>query len=79
MQDILKEYGPAILTVVAILALIALITLLIGSDEASPVGQAFASLISDFFESAQEAAQLGGVDTSLPAAGTDTPAAAATP
>ena len=55
MQDILKEYGPAIITVVAILALIALVTALIGSDADSPIGKAFMGLIDGFFKNAQQA------------------------
>ncbi|MBQ1597574.1 MAG: hypothetical protein IIT72_02655 [Lachnospiraceae bacterium] len=55
MQDILKEYGPALITVVAILALIAVITVLIGHDGNSVVGSAFKSLIDGFFESAKNA------------------------
>ncbi|MBQ5430388.1 MAG: hypothetical protein IIU28_01900 [Lachnospiraceae bacterium] len=57
MQDILKEYGPALITVVAILALIAVITVLIGHDGSSVVGTAFKNLINGFFESAQNAAK----------------------
>lgn len=52
MQDILKEYGPALITVVAILALIALVTFLIGKDGGSVVGKAFSNLITDFFSKA---------------------------
>ena len=52
MQDLIREYGGALITVVAILALIAVISVLIGSDEGSVVGQAFSGLISHFFESA---------------------------
>ncbi len=52
MQEIIKEYGPTLITVMAIVALVALIIALIGSDEKSIVGQAFASLIQDFFEKA---------------------------
>ena len=54
MQDILKEYGPDLITVVAILALIALVTFLIGKDESSVVGKAFSSLISGFFSNASK-------------------------
>lgn len=54
MQDILKEYGPALITVVAILALIALVTFLIGKDEGSVVGKAFSDLISGFFSNASK-------------------------
>lgn len=56
MQDILKEYGPAIITVIAIIALIGLVTFLIGSGGDSVVGKAFSGLISDFFTKAQTAA-----------------------
>lgn len=55
MQDILKEYGPAIITVIAIVALIGLISFLIGHDGSSIVGQAFSSLITNFFNSAGKA------------------------
>jgi len=50
MQDILKEYGPALITVIAILALIALVVFLIGSDTGSVVGEAFSNLIKGFFD-----------------------------
>lgn len=56
MQDVLKEYGPALITVVAIIALIAVISFLIGHDADSIVGKAFSGLISSFFEKAQGAA-----------------------
>ncbi len=49
MQDILKEYGPALITVVAIITLITLITFLIGHDGSSVVGGAFSQLIGNFF------------------------------
>ncbi len=59
MQDILKEYGPALITVVAIITLIALITFLIGKNDHSIVGTAFAQLINNFFSSANSAAGVG--------------------
>lgn len=55
MQDILKEYGPAIITVIAIIALIGLISFLIGHDSSSIVGKAFSNLINNFFSSAGKA------------------------
>jgi K+ transporter len=58
MQDIIKEYGPALITVVAIIALVALVTFLIGRDGTSVVGKAFSGLISNFFSSASSA---GGI------------------
>ena len=56
MQDVLKEYGPALITVVAIIALITVISFLIGHDGSSVVGKAFESLIEGFFEQAENAA-----------------------
>ncbi len=53
MQDIIKEYGPAIITVVVIGALIVLLRALIGDgEESSIVGDAFSSLITNFFNNA---------------------------
>ncbi len=52
MQDIIKEYGPAIISVAVIGAMIVLITFLVGSDNTSIVGQAFESMIQGFFDSA---------------------------
>ena len=60
MQDILKEYGPAIITVVSIVALIGLISFLIGTDAGSVVGQAFSELISGVFKSAESAGGITG-------------------
>jgi L-asparagine transporter-like permease len=66
MQDILKEYGPALITVVAILALIALVTFLIGKDGGSVVGKAFSNLITDFFSKATGTVS-SGQSTTTPA------------
>ena len=52
MQDIIREYGPAVISVVVIGAMIALVTFLIGSDNSSIVGQAFQTLIEKFFAGA---------------------------
>ncbi len=52
MQDILKEYGPALITVVAIIALVAVVTFLIGSGSDGVVGKEFSNLITTFFEKA---------------------------
>lgn len=52
MQDIIREYGPAVISVVVIGAMIALVTFLIGSDNSSIVGQAFQTLIDNFFAGA---------------------------
>jgi len=52
MQDIIKEYGPALISVVAIVALVGLITTMIGTDSTSVVGKAFADLLNNFFTAA---------------------------
>lgn len=49
MQDILKEYGPAIITVIAVAALVAVLNAIIGTDGSSVVGKAFSELITGFF------------------------------
>jgi hypothetical protein len=50
MQEVIREYGSAIITVVAIMALVALIVFLVGHDGSSIVGKAFQGLVSDFFK-----------------------------
>lgn len=50
MQEIIKEYGAAIITVIAIMSLVALIVFLIGNNNSSIVGKAFDNLINDFFK-----------------------------
>lgn len=47
MKEIFEQYGGAIITVIAVVALAALITLVIGTDEKSLVYQAFHTLISN--------------------------------
>ena len=48
MQDIIKEYGPALITVVAIISLVIIIKLMIGTSESSTVGKAFSDLLNAF-------------------------------
>ena len=48
MQDIIKEYGPALITVVAIISLAIIIKLMIGTSESSTVGKAFSNLLNAF-------------------------------
>ena len=50
MEEIIKEYGAAIITVIAIMSLVALIVFLIGNNNTSIVGKAFDNLINDFFK-----------------------------
>ncbi len=58
MQEILKEYGPAVITVVAVVALVGLITVVIGDGTTGIVGGAFKTLIENFFTNANAAAGL---------------------
>ena len=63
MQDIIKEYGPAILTVVSIVALVGLITVLINGVDGNGgvVQSAFTNLINDFFDNTTNIAGIGQV------------------
>lgn len=47
MKEIFEQYGGAVITVIAIVALAALITSVIGSDDKSPVYQAFSGLMTN--------------------------------
>ncbi len=49
MDEIFKQYGSTIITVLAIVAVIGIITLVIGSDTSSIVYKAFSELISNFY------------------------------
>ena len=60
MQEVIREYGSAIITVVAIMALVALIVFLVGHDGSSIVGKAFQGLVSDFFKLHRRVAFKGG-------------------
>ncbi|MCR5452199.1 MAG: hypothetical protein K6F00_06175 [Lachnospiraceae bacterium] len=60
MQDLIHEYGSALIAVVAILGIIAVVSFIIGTDEGSVVGKAFTDLISHFFESASQDAVVSG-------------------
>ena len=48
MKEIFQEYGGILITVVAILAVIVVITAVIGKDENSAIGQAFMQIINNF-------------------------------
>ena len=48
MKEILQEYGGILITVVAILAVIVVITAVIGKDENGAIGQAFMQIINNF-------------------------------
>ena len=70
MQDIIKEYGPALITVVAIISIAGLIAFLFEGNDQSIVGAAFSDLIRNFFSMAQQA---GGISGASGAAGGVTP------
>lgn len=48
MKEIFEQYGGVIVTVIAIVALAALITAIMGSGESGPVYDAFSGLIENF-------------------------------
>ena len=52
MDEIFKQYGSTIITVLAIVAVIGIITLVIGTDTTSLVYKAFSDLIGNFYQSA---------------------------
>ena len=52
MKEIFQEYGGIIITVVAILSIILVVTAVIGSDSNSVIGKAFGDLISGFLSQA---------------------------
>lgn len=56
MDEIFKQYGSTIITVLAIIAVIGIIVLVIGNDNTSVVYKAFADLISSFYQNANAAA-----------------------
>ncbi|MBQ7677050.1 MAG: hypothetical protein IJT32_02330 [Lachnospiraceae bacterium] len=55
MQDILKEYGPAIITLIVTVALIGILSALIESET---VKGAFESLVKNFYNLANSAAHI---------------------
>ena len=55
MQEIMKEYGPALITVVAIIALIGIVSVVIGDGTHGVIGPAFTNLINSFFTKATAA------------------------
>ena len=48
MKEIFQEDGGILITVVAILAVIVVITAVIGKDENGAIGQAFMQIINNF-------------------------------
>ena len=45
MKEIFQEYGGILITVVAILAVILVITAVVGTDTSGPIGSAFQTLV----------------------------------
>lgn len=58
MKEIFEQYGGVLITVVAVLAMVVLITALVGSDATSPIGEAFSSLIDTFIKKANSGAAI---------------------
>lgn len=52
MKEVFQEYGGIIITIIAILSLIAVITAIIGTDERGIIGEAFQDVIENFLEEA---------------------------
>lgn len=52
MKEVFQEYGGVIVTIIAILSLIAVITAVIGTGEDGIIGAAFAELIENFLDQA---------------------------
>lgn len=52
MKEIFQEYGGILITVVAILSIILVVTSVIGSDSNSVIGKAFSDLINGFLTQA---------------------------
>lgn len=52
MKEIFQEYGGILITVVAILAVILVVTAVVGKDESGPIGQAFTTLVNNFISQA---------------------------
>ena len=60
MKEIFQEYGGILITIVAILSVLVVVTAVIGSNEDSVVGQAFSGLIQNFAD--QAAGSFGTVE-----------------
>ena len=53
MKEIFQEYGGILITVIAILSVIAVISVVIGNDANSPIAKAFTGLINNFIDQAK--------------------------
>ena len=52
MKEIFQEYGGVLITVVAILAVILVVTAVVGKDATGPIGNAFTNLSNNFIAQA---------------------------
>lgn len=55
MKEIFQEYGGILITIAAILAVITVVMVVIGTDANGAVGKAFTNVISSFITSANDA------------------------
>lgn len=58
MKEIFEQYGGVLITVVAVLAMVVLVTALVGSDERSVIGSAFQNIVTTFIQRADNGAAL---------------------
>ena len=54
MREIFTEYGNVLITVVAVILVITVVTAVIGNDTGGVLGKAFSELIENFFSMANE-------------------------
>lgn len=54
MKEIFQEYGGILITVVAILAVILVITAVVGTDTSGSIGSAFQTLVKNFIDQANK-------------------------
>ena len=52
MKEVFQEYGGIIITIIAIVSLIAVVSAVIGTNEEGLIGQAFTELIEAFLDQA---------------------------
>ena len=60
MKEIFQEDGGVLITVVAILAVILVITAVVGKDASGPIGNAFSNLINNFIAQANANTGIAG-------------------
>ena len=52
MKEVFQEYGGVIVTIIAVLSLISVVSAIIGTGENGVIGSAFVELINGFLEQA---------------------------